>query len=192
MKRVKLSNLDIGILIMLVVGIAAAIFVERQMSAREECPITPATEQDFAEAIAIGDGIFEPELWRLESGEHPALISVGWFRDDMVAFAHSQVVLYNCGYTNEEFEAFYNDDGMDVMLGGYDTWEETSRCAAEDLELREYDLTLDGEEYISRFWIEPLSDTRVRDMRLDFPVDQGDEMDKYAERLYPQLITCVR
>jgi hypothetical protein len=195
MKRIKLSGLDIGILIMIVVGIAGAIIAERQLSAQEqECEITAPTEQDFAEATGDGDGngIFDPELWRLEYMEHEGLISVNWSREDEAAFAHSQYLLYNCGYNDDELDTFYGDENIDVMLGGYDTWEETARCSEEDVELREYTLMLDGDEYISRLWIEPISDTRVRDMRLDFPVDEGNEMDEYARRLYPQLVTCVR
>jgi hypothetical protein len=191
MKRIKLNSIDIGILIMLVLGIAAAIFAERKLTAKDaECPITPATEADFEQSAAIGEGVFDEDLWRFETMEHQALISVGWFRDDIVAFAHSQYLMYNCGYTDDELAEFYGAENMEVMLGGYDTWEQTASCKAGDIELREYNLTLDGGDYISRFWIEPLSDTRVRDMRLDFPADQGDEMDEYAQKLYPQLASC--
>lgn len=180
--------------IVLAVGLAvtalAIILVRVASSPSTECPITPATEQDFAEAIQIGDGIFEPEIWDLKSGEHPALISVGWFDNASEGIAHSQYLLYNCGYTQAEVDEFYNDAGMDVMLGGYKAHQLTDECERDGVTLREYDLDYDGKPFIMRFWIQAVNEKRVRDIHLAFSADDQPMMDDYAARLFPNLASC--
>ena len=155
-----------------------------------KCEAKPATPLDFQQATSIGSGIFEPERWRLETGEHPGLISVGWFEDEHEGLAHAQLLLYDCGYTSADLENFYGEQGMNIMLGGYNAHTQTAQCTDGELTLREYDVDYDGRPYRVRFWFEPVSDTRVRDMHLGFlPEDQA-LMDDYAARLYPQLPSC--
>jgi hypothetical protein len=135
--------------------------------------------------------VFEPGRWELQYGEHPALISVGWFEHDTEAIAHSQYLLYNCGYTQAEVDDFYDDANMDVMLGGYDSWTETARCEADGLTLREYEVRYTGKPYAVRFWIQPVNDTRVRDIHLGYWPEDTAEMDEYARRLFPALVSCT-
>ncbi|MBZ0282944.1 MAG: hypothetical protein K8L97_19545 [Anaerolineae bacterium] len=156
----------------------------------EECPVTSATEQDFAEAIAIGEGVFEPEIWELKYGEHPSLISVGWFDYVSEGIAHSQYVLYNCGYTQTVVDNFYGDAGMDVMLGGYNTHTLTAQCEQDGVMLREYALDYAGKPFMMRFWIQPVNATRVRDIHLAFSVDDDAMMEDYAARLFPNFASC--
>jgi hypothetical protein len=155
-----------------------------------KCEASPATPLDFQQATSIGSGIFEPERWRLETGEHPGLISVGWFEDEHEGLAHAQLLLYDCGYTSADLERFYGDEGMNIMLGGYNAHTQTAQCTDGELTLREYDVDYDGRPYRVRFWFEPVSDTRVRDMHLGFLPEDEALMDDYAARLYPQLPSC--
>jgi hypothetical protein len=162
-----------------------------QRSQSEQCPILPATEADFDQAVAIGEGVFEPERWELKTLEHQALISVGWFEHDIEALAHVQLLLYNCGYTQAEVDNFYGEANMNVMLGGYLSHTLTAQCTHDGLTLREYDVDYDGQPYKVRFWIEPLNETRVRDVHLGFFPEDIAEMEEYARRLYPDLPSCV-
>lgn len=177
----------IGLLAGLIVG--GAIIIPK-IIAQQECPITPATPQDFAKAVAIGEDIFEPEIWRLQTGEHPSLISVGWFDDAHEAIAHSQYLLYNCGYTQADIDTFYGDENMKIMLGGYNSWQQTAVCQQDDITLREFTMDYVGTPFAMRFWVQPVNDKRVQDINLAFAVKDADLMEKYAARLFPDFISC--
>lgn len=187
MSRGRIQVLRISLVILGVFIVATSILRQNRV---RECPVTPATDADFAQATSIGDGVFEPERWELQTGEHPGLISVGWFENDIEALAHGQLLLYNCGYTQAEIDDFYDDENMNVMLGGYESHTQTAECTQAGLTLREYDVGYEGRTYKVRFWIEPLGDTRVRDMHLGFFPENIEEMDAYARRLYPDLPSC--
>lgn len=155
-----------------------------------ECPITPASEQDLQEALRPGVRVFEADGWIVETGEQQAMVSVLWTSTESEALAHSQLLLYNCGYTDAQINQFYGNDGLAVMYGGYESWQQTASCEAGGITLREFDLVLDGKPFKSRMWVEPVSETRVRDLRIDFPADDIAGLDDYSARLYPELITC--
>jgi hypothetical protein len=178
----------LGLLAGLIVG--GAVIIPR-LNSQPECQIIPATRQDFAQAIAIGANVFEPEIWRLETGEHPSLISVGWFDDEHEAIAHSQYLLYNCGYTQTDIDTFYGDENMKIMLGGYNSWQQTAICQHDDITLREFTMDYDGTPFAMRFWIQPVNDKRVRDINLAFAVKDADLMDQYAARLFPDFTSCA-
>jgi hypothetical protein len=183
-RRRLIISLIIGLL---VVGVA----VTARSLTPADCPIIPATQQDFDEAIIIGNGIFEPEIWELKSGEHPALISVGWFSRSSDAFSHSQYLLYNCGYTQADLDRFYSDGNWNIMLDGYEAWTRNDTCKKDGIILHEFSMTYVGKPMIMRFWIFPVNEKRVRDIQLTFSANDPELMEKYAARLFPNFTSCA-
>src|SRR5262245_26225316 len=102
----------IGVPILVVLGVGAWLIPKLMTPPAADCPITPATEQDFKEAQRPGVRVFEVDGWRVESGEQQALVSVLWTPPEGEALAHSQLLLYNCGYTDTDLERFYGVDGF--------------------------------------------------------------------------------
>ncbi|MFN8371752.1 MAG: hypothetical protein U0694_02600 [Anaerolineae bacterium] len=155
-----------------------------------DCALTPATDQDFADAVAIGDGVFDSNLWTVETDEHSALISVAWFNYENEAIARSQYLLYNCGYTQADLDRFYGDEGFSLMLEGYDSWTQTAICEKDEITLREFTVTYSAREFLMRFWVTPVSATRVRDIHLAFPSEDRAMLEEYAARLFPDFTSC--
>jgi hypothetical protein len=155
--------------------------------------VDPAPQKDNIEkALAIGAGVFAPERWEEEITEYPYIVAVTWIDNQSLSLAYTQLLIYDCGYSWEDLEAFYGEDGIAVILGNYESYTQTAECERDGLMLREYDVDSDGRPYKIRYWIQPLNETRVRDMHLSVSEDDPDLLDEYAKLLYPQLPTCGR
>lgn len=174
----------------LIAVLFVALFTVPRLFAPSACPTAEATAADIAQTVAYGSEIFLPPRWELRTGTHPGLVSVGWFDSTSDGIAHMQLLLYDCGYSQADIDSFYGTDGFNVMLGGYESHTETAVCTADTLTLHEFDVVYDAQPYRVRFWVQPLSPTRVRDVHLGFAAADTAQMDEYAAKLFPSLPSC--
>jgi hypothetical protein len=56
--------------------------------------------------------------------------------------------------------------------------------------LHEINVIYTGQDYRTRFWLQPVSDTRLVALQLTFPVTRLSDLDIYAARLFPELSAC--
>jgi hypothetical protein len=154
------------------------------------CP-APPIQQDIDAALNFANGIFEPERWKLTQDQAPFIIHLLWLQQDGGGVAHQEYLLYDCGYTPDDLDNYFSEDNFNVILSGYEDWQSTTRCEADGITLYEFDLIYEGGDYLMRYWIKPLSDTRVLDLSLAFPAADVNLMNAYAVRLFPQLSSCA-
>ena len=140
-------------------------------------------EQDVEEARAYG-AAFETDTWKAEWANHPDSVSALW--RDSTGLLHVDYLRYNCGLTRANLDEY----AFDISLAGYESWERTAQCESDGLILHEFDVVYDGQDYRTRFWLQPTSETRLAALQLTFPATRMDDMNTYAARIFPALSAC--
>ena len=151
-------------------------------------PITPATAQDL---IDYGNQFFTAdEGWTifltLEEGEGAP--SVAWTDSE------SEVVIHIFE------ETIPLADPLDIVMQsswiegdfseGYQNIITKWYCQANDVYLYQLSLEFDDELYVARVWQYYVDDRLIRGVRLVFPADRADELESYAQILFPDFYTC--
>jgi hypothetical protein len=185
MKALLTNRLALGLLVVatvVVLGIGAVI-ASRNVTSDVRCETDIPVEKDVEDARAFG-AAFEPESWTAEWANHPDSVSALW--RDSTGLLHVDYLRYNCGLTRTHLDEY----GFDISLGGYEDWERTAQCEADGLILHEFDVVYEGQDYRTRFWLQPASGTRLAALQLTFPATRMADMDTYAARLFPALSVC--
>jgi hypothetical protein len=169
-------------------------------------------EIEQAEILTVlldADGVFEPEFWLASAAENLASTTVTWQSRAESGFSGLSYLSYlhfETGYSLDNLDALFDDDWFTQTFTGWEDLRKTNVCFDEDLTLHEFTLAFrDSSDnltaYALRYWIEPVSETRVRAWYISFatsfadgtPNEEGlDLLDEYAERMYPDLPGCPR
>ncbi len=173
----------LGVAILVVVAGGVAIVLSRNMRGGGTCTTSIPVEKDVKDALAYG-AAFEPEQWKPDWANHPDSVSARWF--DGTGLAHVDFLRYNCGLTRADLDQY----ACQISLGGYDRWQRTAQCEKNGVILHEFNVIYTGQDYRTRFWLQPMSDTRLVALQLTFPATRLSDLDKYAARLFPELSAC--
>ena len=165
--------------------IAVTVFVvgAPNLNRPQTCSTSIPIDQDVQASLAYG-AAFEPETWKEDYANHADSVSARWIDD--TGLAHVDYLRYNCGLTSADLDQYR----FDISLSGYEHWERTAQCEADGIRLHEFNIIYTGQDYRTRFWLQPVSDTRLVALQLTFPATRQSDMDKYAARLFPQLASC--
>lgn len=140
--------------------------------------------------LALGDYVFEADLWRVTATEQAERTTAQWTSVALGAVSYFDYLHFDGGVDVDDLDEYFNEIWFTSTLGGYDSWEETVTCAEEGLRLHEFALQLGEDNYTMRYWIYPATGTRILTAFITLPQNNPDDLEIYADRLFPQLPSC--
>lgn len=152
----------------------------------------PSAQREIYIALGFGDAVFEPVEWQASASERDDRATATWVSTTYGALGHAEYLHFTGGYEPENLTAFFDDEWFAVSFKDYDDWQRNARCSFEGVTLVEFQLNMDGRDYVMRYWIQPVTPTRVLTMHLVFPVSQAALLDEYSQRYAPLAWTCDR
>jgi hypothetical protein len=166
------------------------LFGGTHQSVSEPIAIRDEGESSIAGITEYGNEFFtEDDGWEVfftYEGEY-GNISVAWVDDENEMVAHvvdyptenyTEKRIFNVGWVRSSLEP------------NYDELEFISDCEEDDLYLWEFDIEYRGEPYHALIWMFYLNGSYIRNVLFTFPIERADEMDEYAEQMFPDLYTC--
>lgn len=156
----------------------------------DECGPVEPSDQDVRFALDFGKDMFVGEEWVKSYTVDPYRVSVTHQNESLSAIAYVEYLMFNCGYGQAELDEYFNDEGFSIVYGNYESYTLSSFCEIDNLALFEYDLVDSGIQYSSRYWVKQESDTRILVAMLVFPTTDQTQLNGYAARLFPNLVTC--
>ncbi len=186
----KISSL---VLVVLLVSVAAVVHAQ---DVTEE---TTMPEREIYTVLQYGDDVFEPDLWYVSATESAARTTATWSprpeADYGSALAYADYLHFDGGYSKDGMKELFNDAWFAGTLSSYESYTNTISCDVDDVTLYEFNLQFSGEEYAMRYWVEPVTDTRVMAFFILFPakdVAARRILSDYAQLVYPELPVCPR
>ncbi len=175
-------------LIVLVLVLGSMLLVVRAQDATEE----PPPEREIYTVLRWGDDVFEPVVWYASAEELPARTRATWRADSLGGLAFADYLHFEEGITVPQIDNVFDQSWFEASLGGtYDIWRENVRCDLGNLRLIEFSLSSGDTKYSMRYWIDWVSSYRVMAIFLVFPATDLADMELYADKLYPDLPTCM-
>jgi hypothetical protein len=164
-------------------------------------------ERELVTVLNMGADVFEPDLWLASGSETITNTTVSWqstFESGFSALSFANYLHFDTGYTLDGLDTFFNDDWFEQTFISWEEVEKTNVCFDDDLTLHEFTLAYrDAEDrltyYALRYWVEPISETRVMAWHIAFATTYADgtpntegqtQLDEYSARLYPELPGC--
>ncbi len=176
-------------LVCLAVGAAGFLAVDTRVGA--DCKSRSASLLDVLHVQTYAPGVFSTDLWTENSASYPDKVTRTWYSDGLGAVAHLEYLVYNCEYTQANLDTYFSDSNFKtIIFSNYQDVANTAQCSLGNLQLHEFTSTFNKNKYVMYYWIQPDGKTRVLDLMLTFPIDRQDELQTYAERLYPTLPVC--
>jgi hypothetical protein len=104
--------------------------------------------------------------------------------------ASVDLAMWPCGVTEADLDGYYSDKTLDVLVSSWEEHELTGRCIVDGVRIADFELSREDGDYIARFWIQQVGETRVLEGHLTLPVADVALMSDYAELLYPNTPAC--
>ena len=158
--------------------------------ATDECgPIEP-TDKDLQYVMSFGQEIFSSKDWIKSYTVEPYKISLSRHNDALNAISYIEYLIYTCGYSQANLNNYFNDQGFNVIFGGYESHTLAKFCEKKSLALYEYDLVNNGADYVAHYWVKQDTETRVLVVMIVLPKDNPTLMNQYSQKLFPDLTSC--
>jgi hypothetical protein len=182
----------------LVVLIAGTVFhtakpTESPLTSTRTCAETRTLLQDITLVLDHFEPVFARDSWALtitddSSNNH---LFFKWSPlNGASSVASADLAMWPCGVTEADLDSYYSDKTLDVLVSAWEERELTGRCIIDGVRIADFDLSREDGDYIARFWIEQISETRVLEGHLTLPVADAALMNEYAELLYPVAPAC--
>jgi hypothetical protein len=176
----------------LLLTLLLSVLVTTASLAAQQATPTPAPAREIYIALGLGDPVFEPETWLASAAERDDRTTATWLSKDLGALGYAEYLHFDGGYEPDALISFFDDEWFGVSFKEYTSWERTARCAVGDTLVYEFTLAKDDLSYRMRYWVQPITPTRVLAMHLVFPADRADRLDNYSERFAPLAWECPR
>lgn len=177
--------------IVVFIAVLSLVFVVARAQEATETPEEEALEREIYTVLDWGDAAFEPVLWYASAEELPARTRGTWRADSLGGLAFADYLHFDEGILWTQIDDVFNEDWFDVSIGtSYEVWRENVRCDLGTTRLIEFSLQVNNIKYDMRYWIDRASAYRVMAAFLVFPADDQDNLQAYAEKLYPDLSSC--
>jgi hypothetical protein len=178
-----------GLSLLLVIVLLAAVPAVAQTAT----PAAPAPSlREIYIALSMGDPVFEPEVWLASAAERDDRTTATWISAQDGALGYAEYLHFDEGYEPANLSAFFDDEWFAVSFKEYDDWERAARCTVGDVLLHEFRLTKSDQPYVMRYWIQPVTPTRVLTLHMVFPDDRVALLDEYSQRYAPLAWRCPR
>lgn len=172
------------ILVALIVIFNAALLARAQ----DEKP----PEREIYTVLAVGDDVFEPDIWFASATETVGMTTAQWNAPSISALSYLIYRHFDEGIKPEDVASYFDNAWFEAAFANYESWKKVGVCYDGDLTLNKFNLKLYDTDFAMRYWVEPVSDTRVKAIFIVFPSADVAGLDDYAARLYPDLPDCVR
>lgn len=163
------------------------------MSAEEGCANAPTLSEDITLVLDQYEPVFSRDSWALTIADNSdeAHVLFTWFpRNGAASVASVSLMMWPCGVTEKELDAYYSDKTLDVLASNWDERELLGRCIVDGVRIADFALSRQDGDYIARFWIHQVSKTRVLEGQLTLPAEYISLQKDYAEMLYPDTPAC--
>lgn len=154
------------------------------------CSNLPHTREIFT-VLDFGNDVFEEENWVVSAQEEADRTQATWYGDAFGAVAFLDYLHFDCGIRDDDVEPFFNDEWFAATFSNREDYKLRNQCEEDGVLLWEFDIVTtynDGD--ILRYWVSRDSDERISAFYMEFPLDQEDLMNEYAEQLYPGFVSC--
>ncbi|MFZ5880241.1 MAG: hypothetical protein ACOY0R_12790 [Chloroflexota bacterium] len=157
---------------------------------RDDCgPIEPS-EADVDKALAFGREAFDSTQWVKSYTVDPYKVTLTRRNDTVQAIAYTEYLIFTCGYTQEDMNNYFNDEGFSIIFADYESYALDNFCEAGGLSLYEYSLVEEGTPFMAHYWVKQDTDTRILVYMLVFPQSNPGMMDEYSQKIFPSLSSC--
>ena len=170
---------------------------------------TPAAEREIFTVLKLGDDIFEHDLWWASAAETAGRTSATWLptaESGYGAVSHIQYLHFDDGYTSTQLDELFNDQWFAQTFLNWEEVRKTNVCFNGEVTLHEFSMAFrdandNVTQYDLRYWIAPVSETRVRTWHLAFATtfadgspnpDSAALLDEYAALISPDFTACQR
>lgn len=141
-------------------------------------------------ALAFGDPVFPPADWLASAAERADRTTATWVANEYGALGHAEYLHFGGGYEAGQLDQFFDEGWFAVTLKDYDEWEQSAACTAGGMLLHEFQLVINDQPYLMRYWIQPVSPTRILTMQIVFPASQTNLLDRYSQLFAPLAWRC--
>ena len=154
-------------------------------------PVHASQEPEAVTALAFADGVFEPEIWRVVSAaEHDLRTKVHWEAAQYGAIAFLDYLHFDEGLQGSAIKAYFNRAWFDGTFSDYEQYWRSGQCEFDDVRLFNFSLRYTGTKYVMRYWVIPVSETRIAAFFLLFPAQHSLLLERYARRFAPLAAQC--
>ncbi|MDZ4771156.1 MAG: hypothetical protein SGJ24_18705 [Chloroflexota bacterium] len=152
-------------------------------------PIAPAVSR------ALVDRMHEQPLgadvgWIYTPSEAQFKTIGTWVNENLGSVAYMELLHYDCGIPPNAVDDYFNATTYPVFFGAYDSYSLVNSCTQGEMRHFVFESSLNGIDYESRWWFEPLAPTRLAMFMLTTPVSQGSNITPLVRQLYPDLPNC--
>lgn len=149
------------------------------------------TEADINYAYSFAEKTLTSEHWERELRTGSDRVMVTWTGFDLGSIAFLDYRLYPTGYTEEMLAEYYSDASFsEILFIGYDNLSAITECQKDTLRLYELGASFEGRDYLIRKWVDLKEEDRMTDFALVFLASTPDDLDAYAESIFPSLPSC--
>lgn len=156
----------------------------------DECGLIEPTQKDIDKVLSFGGDTFTSDKWIRSYTVEPYKMSLFRQNDGEGAIAYIEYLIYTCGYGQAELDEYFSEEGFDIAFNAYEVHTLTAFCEQGSLALYKFDLTDEGTQYTSHYWVEQTDDSRVLAVMLVFPAAGAAQLDRYSQKLFPALSSC--
>lgn len=159
-------------------------------SPRDQCgPIQPSLD-DVRFAVGFASKLFDPNQWERSYTVEAYKTVVLRENQSIGAIAHTEYLLWNCGYTESDLDNYFSQEYFDVVFSNYDGYTMNKSCQEKKLSLYEFDAVSQGAPYVVRYWVNQQSKTRVLIFMLVYPRENQAALEAMARQVFPDLVSC--
>lgn len=152
-------------------------------------PIEP-TDEEVKYVLSLGKDIFTSADWVKSYTVEPYKITLRRKNDKEGSVAYTEYLIYTCGYSQDDLNNYFNDNGFNIIFQDYESHSNSGFCEIKDLALYKFDLVNQGEQYIANYWVKQSDDKHILVMMLVLPNTDVAKLDEYSKKLFPELINC--
>lgn len=168
----------------------ALLLAAAPLAAQTATPIPAPVPREIYTALGFGDTVFEPAQWFASATERDDRTTATWTSSRYGALGHAEYLHFDGGYEPTNLGAIFNDEWFGVSFKDYDHWQRTARCTLGNVTLHEFQLEMDGQQYVMRYWIQPITPTRILTMHMVFPTTRANLLDRYSQLYAPLDWQC--
>jgi hypothetical protein len=166
------------------------LLVALPLAAQPVTPVPGPAPREIYVALAFGDPLFAPGEWQASAAELDDRTTATWRSAEYGALGYAELLHFNGGYTADELRRYFDDSWFEVTFKTYDRWEQTAACRYDEVLVREFALEIDDVPFVMRYWVMPVSPTRVLAFHLVFPQEYRRVLADYSLRFAPAAFEC--
>jgi hypothetical protein len=160
------------------------------LAAQPATPVPGPAPREIYVALAFGDPLFAPGAWQASAVEQEDRTTATWRSAEYGALGYVELLHFNGGYSTDELRAWFDDSWFAVTFKTYDRWEQTAACQYDEVLVHEFTLYIDGAPFLMRYWVMPITPTRVLAFHLVFPREHRGVLADYSLRFAPTAFAC--